>query len=126
MAWSTSGRAKRLPPNWPVLRAMVLRRDNGICHGCGKHGADQVDHLVAGDNHAPDSLAAIHSDPCHRQKSSAEGGKAAAKSRATRPRKRPVEPHPVACRRVVHVFGHPNVIPGHALHPRSPCHPRIT
>ncbi|MFE3220254.1 HNH endonuclease [Streptomyces antimycoticus] len=98
MAWETSDRAKRLPPNWPILRAMILRRDNGICHVCGKHGADQVDHINPGDDHALDNLAAIHSDPCHRQKSSSEGGTAAAKSRAKRPRQRPAEQHPAAQR----------------------------
>ncbi|MFJ9029111.1 HNH endonuclease [Streptomyces sp. NPDC102274] len=75
MAWNTSDRARRLPPNWPVMRAAILRRDNGVCHVCGKHGADQVDHITSGDNHALDNLAAIHSDPCHRTKSSSEGGK---------------------------------------------------
>jgi 5-methylcytosine-specific restriction enzyme A len=98
MAWGTSDRARRLPPNWPVLRAMVLRRDNGVCHVCGKHGADQVDHITPGDNHSPDNLAAIHSAPCHRRKSSSEGGKASAQARAKRTRKRPAEPHPAGRR----------------------------
>ncbi|WP_255945093.1 hypothetical protein [Streptomyces odontomachi] len=40
MPWNTSNRAKCLPPNWPILRATILRRDNGICHVCGKHGAE--------------------------------------------------------------------------------------
>jgi len=99
MAWTTSDRAKRLPPNWPILRAAILRRDNGICHVCGKHGADQVDHINPGDDHSPDNLAAIHSNPCHRSKSSSEGGKAAAASRAKRPRQRPAEQHPARRRR---------------------------
>ncbi len=101
MAWDTSNRTKRLPSNWLILRATVLRRDNGICHVCGKHGADQVDHITPGDDHSPDNLAAIHSAPCHRQKSSSEGGTAAAKSRAQRPRNRPAESHPATRRRCV-------------------------
>lgn len=98
MTWSTSNRATRLPWSWSVLRATVLRRDNGICHVCGKHGADQVDHLTPGDNHSLDNLATIHSDPCHRQKSSSEGGSISARERAKRPRKRPPEAHPAAGR----------------------------
>lgn len=41
--------------------------------------------IEPGDDHSPGNLAAIHSDPCHRQKSSAEGGTAAARTRAGRP-----------------------------------------
>ncbi|MEO3851742.1 HNH endonuclease [Streptomyces sp. B8F3] len=99
MAWTNSDRAGRLPPNWPVIRAAVLRRDNGVCHVCGKHGANAVDHLIPGDDHTPDNLAAIHTDPCHRTKSSSEGGTASAKALAKRPRKRPAEAHPAARRR---------------------------
>lgn len=94
MAWNTSDRARRLPPNWPVLRASILRRDNGVCHVCGAHGADQVDHLTPGDDHSLGNLAAIHSEPCHRTKSSSEGGKASARSRSRRRRRRPDEEHP--------------------------------
>jgi 5-methylcytosine-specific restriction enzyme A len=99
MAWETSDRAQRLPPNWPILRPYILRRDNGVCHVCGKHGADQVDHINPGDDHSPANLAPIHSEPCHRIKSSSEGGKASAKARAKRLRKRPAERHPAERRR---------------------------
>jgi 5-methylcytosine-specific restriction enzyme A len=94
MAWDDSTRSARLPANWPAIRARVLRRDRGICHVCGRPGADQVDHLVAGDDHSDANLAAIHDRPCHRRKSSAEGNDARARQRAQA--RRPPEPHPGA------------------------------
>lgn len=88
MGWSTSHRKARLPPNWAAIRKAILRRDKGICHVCGQPGAGEVDHIVAGDDHSPSNLAAIHSNPCHRRKSSREGD-------AARPRERRAkEPHP--------------------------------
>jgi 5-methylcytosine-specific restriction protein A len=90
--WGTSTRKARLPPNWPQLRRYVLARDGGVCYVCRQPGADQVDHLVAGDDHREENLRAIHSRPCHARKSSSEGGAAAA---AVRPStKRPPERHP--------------------------------
>ena len=53
----------------------VLNRDRGICHVCGNWGADEVDHIVAlseGGADVIDNLAAIHSQPCHAAKTSAE------------------------------------------------------
>ena len=48
---------------WRKLRALVLRRDNGICWMCGQPGADTVDHLVpwaeGGTDHWT-NLAACH------------------------------------------------------------------
>lgn len=73
MPWATSDRRSRLPSDWPATRRRILKRDHGICHVCGRPGADQVDHLEAGDDHSDDNLAAIHDDPCHRAKSAAEG-----------------------------------------------------
>lgn len=92
MAWDGSTRAKRLPPGWKRTVRRILKRDHGICHVCGKPGADQVDHVNAGDDHSDANLAAIHYVPCHRDKSSSEGGRAAAAKRGSR--FRPRERHP--------------------------------
>lgn len=94
-AWRNSTRASRLPPNWfSVIRPAVFRRDGRICHVCGQDGADDVDHLRAGDDHALDNLAPIHSwrtpQRCHAKKSAAEGAAASIRRR----RFRPPEPHP--------------------------------
>lgn len=85
--WGTSTRKSRLPANWPQLRRYVLGRDAYVCHVCRQPGANQVDHLIAGDNHPETNLAAIHSW-CHLRKSSAEGNAAKPK------RLRPPERHP--------------------------------
>lgn len=88
MAWSTSNRRARLPKDWPKIRLRILKRDRRICHVCGLPGADEVDHVQAGDDHRDTNLAAIHGDPCHRQKSTREG-------LAAQPRRaRPAAPHP--------------------------------
>jgi 5-methylcytosine-specific restriction endonuclease McrA len=59
--WGTSTRKARLPANWPQLRRYVLDCDAYVCHACHQPGADQVDHVVAGDDHREENLAAIHS-----------------------------------------------------------------
>lgn len=64
----------------------------GMCHVCGMPGADQVDHVVPGDDHSLGNLAPIHDDPCHRVKSAREGVTARAEIRAQR--SRPIERHP--------------------------------
>lgn len=85
MAWEGSTRAARLPPGWRTrIVPRILKRDHYICHVCGKPGADQVDHVDAGDDHRPENLAAIHEVPCHRSKSAGEGGRAAAARRRAR------------------------------------------
>jgi hypothetical protein len=94
--WAGSNRAARLPPDWRDRRAEVFRIHGDICHMCGQSGADEIDHLVAGDDHRIEALAPIHGrrtvQRCHVRKSSSEGGKAA---QARKPkRQRPPEPHP--------------------------------
>ncbi|MGI9079737.1 MAG: HNH endonuclease [Acidimicrobiales bacterium] len=85
--WAGSTRRARLPRDWAKRRARILERDAGRCHVCKGFGADAVDHLVAGDNHSDENLAAIHHNVlpfCHRKKTAAE-----------RPRaQRPPESHP--------------------------------
>ena len=66
--WAGSTRKQRLPKNWPSLRRYILERDAYVCHVCHREGANQVDHVVAGDNHDETNLAAIHEIPCHRDK----------------------------------------------------------
>jgi 5-methylcytosine-specific restriction enzyme A len=81
--YAKSTRRLRLPPGWAALRRRILRRDNYECQCfdpthdwhvglCGAL-ADQVDHIIPGDNHDPANLAAI-CRPCHMSKSGHEGG----------------------------------------------------
>ena len=96
MAWSSSDRRKRLPKNWPSLRASVLKRDNYRCRmrlsGCAGI-ATEVDHIARGDNHDPRNLRAVCSR-CHKTKTQAEAREARRKKRAAR--FRPMERHPGA------------------------------
>lgn len=74
-----SGRYERLPKDWGTLSLFILDRDNHICYICGESGADGVDHVIAGDDHSPSNLKAIHHNRepyCHRYKTSQEGNKA--------------------------------------------------
>lgn len=94
--WASSNRARRLPDDWPARRAEVFRIFGDVCHWCGEHGADEIDHLIPGDDHRIENLRPIHSQRtaqrCHVYKSSAEGGRAA---QACKPKRtRPAEPHP--------------------------------
>ncbi|MGI8614626.1 MAG: HNH endonuclease [Nocardioidaceae bacterium] len=83
-----------VPSDWNSLKTKVMRRDRGICYVCGQSGADQVDHVVniaEGGTHDLGNLAAIHGEPCHREKTRQE----IARGHARRPRaKRQPEPHP--------------------------------
>lgn len=70
-AYAKNARASRLPSRWDSLRKRILIRDKWICYVCGGEGADAVDHKIAGDDHSPENLAAIHDaiPPfCHRKK----------------------------------------------------------
>lgn len=81
MAWQkgTSARAQRLPTNWQALRLSVLRRDRYQCQHrdypnapiCGAR-ANQVDHVIHGDDHSPRNLQSLCA-PHHAAKSSREG-----------------------------------------------------
>ncbi len=89
--WQGSTRAARLPSNWQSeIVPFILERDQGICYVCGHGGATQVDHKQHGDDHRHENLGAIHDDPCHRDKTSAEGNAARWHHR----RNRPTETHP--------------------------------
>lgn len=90
--WQGSDRKLRLPPNWYTeIRPAVFARYGRTCYWCGEPGADDVDHLRAGDDHSIANLRPIHSwrtpQRCHSIKSSAEGV-------AARRTDRPPETHP--------------------------------
>lgn len=76
--WSTSRRAARsqLGGSAQQKRAQfILDRDDTICHVCGYPGADQADHVVPlaeGGLDTVENMAAIHSEPCHREKTDRE------------------------------------------------------
>ena len=72
--WAGSDRRSRLPPNWEALRQAVLYRDNYTCQSCAMP-ADDVDHIINGDDHRMENLAAI-CRRCHLRKSGHEGGSA--------------------------------------------------
>lgn len=92
MAWQDSTRASRLPTDWRARRARVMALHGTVCHVCGMPGADQVDHVQAGDDHSMGNLRPIHDDPCHRLKSAREG--VAARAELQGQRARPAEIHP--------------------------------
>jgi 5-methylcytosine-specific restriction endonuclease McrA len=77
--WAGSNRKLELPKDWQTRRLIVLKRDNYICYICGGDKADRVDHIVPGNDHSLENLAAVHDSippHCHRYKSSREGQEA--------------------------------------------------
>jgi 5-methylcytosine-specific restriction protein A len=100
MAWSGDRRMQELPDNWKRLRERVLRRDGHECQmrftdgkRCGEY-ANQVDHIVRGNNHELANLQAL-CDYCHKHKTGQEGGAASAASRVNAAgRFRRTERHP--------------------------------
>ncbi len=64
MPWSTSRRKERFNPDWPRIRARILKRDNHVCQWpvkddfgnvrvCGAYG-NEVDHKVRHDDYDDD------------------------------------------------------------------------
>lgn len=98
MTWEGSDRRARLPHDWALRRVRVLRRAAYRCEArfstgerCGSP-ANQVDHIVRGDDHEPENLQAL-CVYCHGKKTAAE----AAEARGPQPsRKRKPEAHPGA------------------------------
>lgn len=95
MAWSTSDRASRLPPDWEsTIQPRILRRDQHKCQiawpGCQVE-ATEVDHIIRGDDHRDQNLRAV-CERCHAKKSAKEGNEAKAKYKDLR--SRPTERHP--------------------------------
>lgn len=108
--WRGSTRSSRLPKNWRTeIRPAAFARYGDICHICNQPGADEIDHLIPGDDHSLENLRPIHGWRtglrCHTRKSSAEGRRAAqAKGQTPKPPIRPKrlrdpEPHPGLLRR---------------------------
>lgn len=57
--------AQRSGRPWRRIKARVVRRDAGICHLCGKPGADSADHVIPaahGGTNAMSNLKAVHHD----------------------------------------------------------------
>lgn len=76
---------------WKQTRDRILKRDNNICHVCRRPGADQCDHIIPraeGGTDEDDNLAAIHGEPCHREKTLAEAARGRARHSRARPRMR--------------------------------------
>lgn len=75
--WAGSRRARRVGSGSRSQKhaRFVMLRDGGICHWCGKPGADQVDHVVPVAEGGADTVgnkAPIHARPCHLQKTQQE------------------------------------------------------
>ncbi len=94
MTWEGSDRRSRLPADWLIVRAKVLKRDRRMCQvseegrRCGRY-ANEVDHIVNNDDHSMANLQAI----CryhHGIKTALEGNRAQKRYS----RNRPPEPHP--------------------------------
>lgn len=85
-AWEGSTRRTKTGSGSAQQRraAHVMRRDNAICHVCGKPGADEVDHVIPlaedGADHVT-NMAPIHGKPCHKNKTAAEAARARARNR---------------------------------------------
>ena len=96
MAWTTSTRSQRLPPNWPAIRQRVKTRAQGRCEAaihepdCDGTGTD-CDHITPGDNHNLSNLQWL-SRPCHKAKTARENAAARATMQAAL--KHPTERHP--------------------------------
>lgn len=101
--WRGSTRRQTLPPDWPKIRAIVLKRDGYRCRheradGLGRcvETATDVDHVGDRHDHRPENLESkceFH----HLRKSSAEGNAARKVLTVTRRRaleKRGPESHP--------------------------------
>ena len=84
MAWASSDRRHRLPPDWKATRRRILRRDKYTCK-CGRPATD-VDHIDPSGSDEDWNLESLCSE-CHGRKSAAEGhaAKARLKQLLTRP-----------------------------------------
>lgn len=74
--WAGSTRTNTLPPNWPRIRARILRRDHHHCQwaGCTAKGTE-VDHIDPNGPDADWNLRAL-CHPHHAHKSGQEGAQA--------------------------------------------------
>lgn len=98
--WQGSTRRDRLPDNWPQLRKDAGRRDSWLCQAKKPNGrlclmpANQVDHVVPGDDHRLSNLQCLCEDH-HSTKSGQEGAAAMWRQRRKIDQKfRRTEEHP--------------------------------
>lgn len=103
-AWEGSTRRERLPANWAEIRVQAHELNpEHLCHGCGRPGGSDLDHIQRGDHlcqqpgaHTPgclcnlgwihnraDYLAGRSRKNCHGEKTGREA--AAARQRLARP-----------------------------------------
>lgn len=86
MAWATSDRRDRLPPNWLQLRRDTFELKGRLClmlrDGvlCGEEASD-IDHIVPSGPDAVENLQPL-CRRCHKKKSSSEGWNALRKKKA--------------------------------------------
>lgn len=77
---------------WQAIRLRILKRDDWTCYVCHLPGADEVDHIIptwkGGAKLDEANLAAIHAEPCHREKTEREN----IERRATRPSRAKLRP----------------------------------
>jgi len=98
MAWQGRGHRERLGKSgWQRQREnrKTLRATAGVCHICGRLGADVIDHIIPlaeGGTDTPANKAPAHSTPCHAAKTAQEARRG--RMRAARLRVRPPDPHP--------------------------------
>ena len=92
MAWSSSDRASRLPPDWDERRAFVRARAGGRCEALLHDGTrcpaagTECDHVEPGDDHRATNLQCSWH---HKRKTQREAAAALAAERARNaPRKR--------------------------------------
>lgn len=82
------------PPGWATTIRHVMSDHGGICHVCGKGGADRIDHVIPvaeGGSHNLANLRPIHQEPCHREKTRQEIARGNRRKPSVR---RKTEPHP--------------------------------
>lgn len=77
IAWEGSTRREKAIAGSRLQRRNrhVMVKYQTVCHVCGKHGADQVDHVVPlaeGGADTLENLRPIHAKPCHQDKTQAE------------------------------------------------------
>lgn len=61
---------KRTGRPWQRRKARVIRRDAGLCHLCGTHGADTADHLIPWSISHDDSMGNLKAAhvPCNQRR----------------------------------------------------------
>jgi len=98
--WQGSTRRSRLPADWETAKRPEAHRRNPrhVCHWCGLPGGDELDHIIAGDDHRQENLDWIHgrravangvsNRNCHGEKTGVEAAAARLSEKV------PPPPHP--------------------------------